>query len=155
MGDRLANQSCRGKEGGNLNGGELDGDQQVKTQGKQWCLRIVKSHLLWVHCFASLPPPALCLLAIPQLSAPYLPGSGCLAQSCSPGPFAGLSVGCVSITPHCLPLAQWSTPDRPALSPLSAGANGSQGKVLVTNENKINKSYPCTEESERSIFMAS
>ena len=84
--------------------GEMERTQ--REAGKQQCLCITKSHLLRVHCFTSLPPPARRLLAIPQLSAPYLPGSGCLAQSCSPGSLAGLSVGRVSITPYCLPLAR-------------------------------------------------
>lgn len=77
-----------------------------RKAGKQQCLCIAESHLLRVHCLTSLPPSARRVLAIPQLSAPYLPGSGCSAQSCSPGPLSGLSVGCVSITPHCLPLAR-------------------------------------------------
>lgn len=77
---------------------------------------------------------ATCLVLVAQLSA--APLGPCLACQWA-----------ASASRH--------TPDGPALSPFSAGANGRPGKVWVTNENKINKSYSCTQEPGRSIFMAS
>ncbi|XP_013376115.1 PREDICTED: translation initiation factor IF-2-like [Chinchilla lanigera] len=137
---------------GEAGGGEGDG-----VEGSEQTQRAA------VRCNALHPGIALCTPPAPQ---PAPPAGACAssaaarplarrapAPSCSPGPRLARQWA-ASASRHTAPPPgdHRLTAGR---SPRSAGANGRPGKVLVTNENRINKSYYCTQESGRNIFMAS